>query len=232
MTAHLIFFAMVGLSQHCLSRDEIARYARQLVIPSFGPSAQCLLLSSSVLVIGAGGLGSPVLLYLAAAGVGSLGVIGTYFFLSYALLDDDLVEESNLQRQIIHSFATLQQPKATSAASGVKGINPFVSVTAYHERLEATNAATIIGGYSLVLDASDNPATRYLVNDACVLAGIPLVSASALRLDGQISTFGLDGGPCYRCVFPIVPENVVNCSDGGILGVCCDLLLIYRRSLV
>lgn len=199
-----------------LTDDQIDRYARHLVLPEIGEAGQARLLGSRVLVIGAGGLGSPLLMYLAAAGVGTLGVI-----------DDDLVDLSNLQRQIVHDSSATGQPKVASAQARLKEINPEVQVIPYQERLSVANAMTLFAGFDLVADGSDNFATRYLVNDACYLAGKTLVSAAIMRFDGQLSTYkayardaaGPDQHPCYRCLFGDQPgEMKESCADVGVLG--------------
>jgi len=198
--------------------DQIHRYARHIILPEIGGTGQERLLSARVLVVGAGGLGAPVLLYLAAAGVGTLGVI-----------DDDTVDLSNLQRQVIHDTAGIGVAKVDSAAARIGAINPDVTVERHSERLAAANALELIGGYDIVADGSDNFATRYLVNDASYLARRPLVSAALLRFDGQISTFRAHEGPpnpCYRCVFPEAPPagTVPSCSEAGVLGALAGLV--------
>lgn len=203
------------------SDDQIDRYARHLVLPEIGEEGQEKLLGASVLVIGAGGLGSPLLLYLAAAGVGHLGII-----------DDDAVDLSNLQRQVLHDTANIGLPKVESARMRLAEINPEVRVTSHQERLGAANAMALFSKYDLVADGSDNFSTRYLVNDACYLSGKTLVSAAIMRFDGQLSTYkahlrGADktGGedaeayPCYRCLFGQQPgEGKDSCADVGVLG--------------
>ncbi len=198
--------------------DQIQRYARHIILPEVGGTGQERLLGSRVLVVGAGGLGAPVLLYLAAAGVGALGVI-----------DDDTVDLSNLQRQIIHDTAAIGVNKVDSAAARISAINPDVTVERHHARLTADNALSLIAGYDIVADGSDNFVTRYLVNDACYLAKRPLVSAALLRFDGQIATFKAHEGPphpCYRCVFPEAPPpgTVPSCSEAGVLGALAGLV--------
>ena len=196
--------------------DQIDRYARHLVLPEIGEEGQARLLESRVLVIGAGGLGSPLLLYLAAAGVGTLGVV-----------DDDEVDLSNLQRQILHATSDIGLAKVESAVKRLAEINPEVTVVPHRTRIGRANAAELIAGYDLVADGSDNFATRYLVHDACYLAGKTLVSAAIMRFDGQISTFKAhlrdagepDAHPCYRCVFGAQPPNPKeSCADVGVLG--------------
>ena len=198
--------------------DQIQRYARHIILPEIGGTGQERLLAARVLVVGAGGLGTPVLLYLAAAGVGTLGVI-----------DDDTVDLSNLQRQVIHDTASIGVGKVDSAAARIAAINPDVTVERHQARLTADNALDLIGGYDIVADGSDNFATRYLVNDACFLARRTLVSAALLRFDGQISTFKAHQGPpnpCYRCVFPEPPPagTVPSCSEAGVLGALAGMV--------
>ncbi|KAI9278210.1 adenylyltransferase [Phascolomyces articulosus] len=193
-----------------LNNEEIRRFGRQLILPEFGPEAQLKLRNSSILVVGAGGLGAPAILYLGSGGVGRLGIV-----------DHDEVDISNLHRQVIHREKTKGMNKAVSAMLAVHEIHPQCQVTPYPILLDSTNALSIIKQYDIVLDATDNVATRYLLNDACVLAGKPLVSGSALRMDGQLTVYNHNGGPCYRCIHPVPPppETVTNCSDGGVLGV-------------
>ena len=193
------------------SDDQIDRYARHLVLPEIGEDGQARLLAAKVLVIGAGGLGSPLLLYLGAAGVGTIGVI-----------DDDQVDLSNLQRQVIHDTSRIGQDKVTSARARLAEINPEVSVVEHRGRLLPENAMALIEGYDLVADGSDNFSTRYLVNDACFLAKKTLVSAAIMRFDGQLATYKAHIGedlPCYRCVFGTQPEDTKeSCADVGVLG--------------
>lgn len=194
------------------SEDQIQRYARHIVLPEVGGIGQEKLLNARVLVIGAGGLGAPLLMYLAAAGVGTLGVV-----------DDDVVDLSNLQRQVIHGTGNIGMAKVESAAASVADINPGISFAPYPVRLTAANVDSLIEPYDLVADGSDNFETRFLVNDACHLAGKTLVSAAILRFEGQIATFrsGLgQGAPCYRCLYrePPPPGLVPSCSEGGVLG--------------
>ncbi|HSU04487.1 MAG TPA: molybdopterin-synthase adenylyltransferase MoeB [Acetobacteraceae bacterium] len=200
------------------SEDEIRRYSRHILLPEVGGTGQARLKSARVLVVGAGGLGSPVLLYLAAAGVGTIGII-----------DDDHVEISNLQRQIAHSTARIGAPKTESAAQAARAINPDVRIETHRMRLAADNAAAIIAEYNLVCDGTDNFATRFLVADACVLGRRTLVSAAVLRFEGQLSVFkphAHAGGPCYRCLFPEAPpEGVVpTCSEAGVLGAVTGVM--------
>ena len=194
------------------SEEQIERYARHIILPEVGGEGQAKLLQSRVLVIGAGGLGSPLLLYLAAAGTGTLGVV-----------DDDFVDLSNLQRQVIHGTGRIGAAKVESARETLGEINPEVTLVTHQTRLTAENALELIADYDLVADGSDNFATRFLVNDACYLAKTPLVSAALLRFEGQISTFkaylgGAD--PCYRCIFPEAPPPglIPTCAEGGVLG--------------
>lgn len=197
---------------------QLHRYARHIVLPEVGGTGQGTLLRSKVLVVGAGGLGSPLLLYLAAAGVGTIGVV-----------DDDAVDLSNLQRQVIHDETSLGVPKVESAAARIRAINPDVTVEAHKARLTRDNVMDLIGRYDVVADGSDNFATRFLLNDACYFAGKTLVSAAILRFDGQVSTFKAHLGaphPCYRCVFPEPPPRglVPSCSEGGVLGALAGLV--------
>jgi adenylyltransferase/sulfurtransferase len=199
-----------------LTRDEVARYSRHLVIPDLGVDGQKRLKNARVLVIGAGGLGAPTLLYLAAAGVGTIGIV-----------DDDVVEESNLQRQIIHGVSDIGRPKTHSARDSVVELNPLVDVRLHEVRLSAANAVGIFEEYDLILDGTDNFATRYLVNDAAVLAHKPYVWGSIYRFDGQVSVFWEDApggrGLNYRDLYPEAPPPglVPSCAEGGVLGVLC-----------
>ena len=177
-----------------LTTEEVGRYSRHLLLPEIGRDGQRRLKNARVLVVGAGGLGSPVLLYLAAAGVGTIGVV-----------DDDLVDASNLQRQVVHGTKDVGRPKVDSAADAVAEVNPHVTVVRHRERITAENALALVGGYDLVLDGTDNFPTRYLVSDACVLAATPLVWGSILRFDGQVSVFWAEHGPTYRDLFPTPP---------------------------
>ena len=195
-----------------LTIDEVRRYSRHLIIPDVGVTGQKRLKNAKVLCVGAGGLGSPALMYLAAAGVGTLGVI-----------DYDTVDESNLQRQIIHGQSDIGRSKAQSAAASVREINPYVTVVIHNEALSNDNVFDIFGQYDLIVDGTDNFATRYLVNDACVLLGKPYVWGSIYRFDGQASVFWAEYGPCYRCLYPEPPPPgmVPSCAEGGVLGVLC-----------
>jgi sulfur-carrier protein adenylyltransferase/sulfurtransferase len=195
-----------------LTVDEVKRYSRHLIIPDVGMVGQKRLKNAKVLCVGAGGLGSPALLYLAAAGVGTLGVI-----------DFDVVDESNLQRQIIHGQSDVGRPKALSARDSIKEVNPYVNVVVHQEALTNDNVMEIFAGYDLIVDGTDNFATRYMVNDACVLLGKPYVWGSIYRFDGQASVFWAEYGPCYRCLYPEPPPPgmVPSCAEGGVLGVLC-----------
>ena len=193
-----------------LTPDELARYNRHLILPEVGVDGQRKLKAASVLVVGAGGLGSPLAMYLAAAGVGRLG-----------LVDFDVVDESNLQRQVIHGTSDIGRSKLESARDRLREINPHVTVDLFEARLSSQNAMDIMPAYDVVADGTDNFPTRYLVNDASVLAGVPNVYASIFRFEGQVSVFGVAGGPCYRCVYPEPPPPglVPSCAEGGVLGV-------------
>ena len=195
-----------------LSADEVERYARHVLIPDVGMEGQRRLKNARVLVVGAGGLGSPALIYLAAAGVGTIGVA-----------DADVVEISNLQRQVVHGVADVGRLKSESAAETLASVNPLVRVVRHDVRLDSTNALQIIAGYDLILDGTDNFPTRYLLNDACVLLGKPDVWGSIYRFDGQAGIWWAPHGPCYRCVFPEPPAPglVPSCAEGGVLGVLC-----------
>jgi sulfur-carrier protein adenylyltransferase/sulfurtransferase len=195
-----------------LSVDEVKRYSRHLIIPDVGMAGQKRLKNAKVLVVGAGGLGSPALLYLAAAGVGTLGIV-----------DFDTVDVSNLQRQIIHGVSDVGKSKAESAAASIAEVNPYVKVILHQERLDSSNVMEIFAPYDLIIDGTDNFATRYLVNDACVLLHKPYVWGSIYRFDGQASVFWADYGPCYRCLYPEPPPPgmVPSCAEGGVLGVLC-----------
>ncbi|MEC9177749.1 MAG: molybdopterin-synthase adenylyltransferase MoeB [Pseudomonadota bacterium] len=203
-----------------LTDDQFVRYARHLILDEVGDAGQARLLNARVLVVGAGGLGAPLLLYLAAAGVGTLGIV-----------DDDVVDLSNLQRQVIHMTAAVDLPKTDSAAATIAAVNPDVRVERHSLRLTEENVAALIADYDLVADGSDNFATRYTLNDACFRAGKPLVAAALLRFEGQISTFrggapGHHGEPCYRCLFPKAPPPgaVPRCDEAGILGAVAGVL--------
>ena len=195
-----------------LTVEEVRRYSRHLIIPDVGMSGQKRLKHAKVLCVGAGGLGSPALMYLAAAGVGTLGIV-----------EFDTVDESNLQRQIIHGQSDIGRSKAESARDSVREINPLVQVNVHELRLDSTNVMELFAQYDLIVDGTDNFATRYLVNDACVLLGKPYVWGSIYRFDGQASVFWAEFGPCYRCLYPEPPPPgmVPSCAEGGVLGVLC-----------
>jgi adenylyltransferase/sulfurtransferase len=193
------------------TEQQLKRYARHIVLPEVGGVGQAKILSARVLVVGAGGLGAPLLLYLAAAGVGRLGVV-----------DDDVVDLTNLQRQVIHATDRIGTAKVESAKRTVAGVNPDITVIAHNERLGPENVLRLIADYDVVADGSDNFPTRYLLNDACHFAGKTLVSGSILRFEGQLATFksGLGRYPCYRCLYPSAPPpgRVPTCAQGGVLG--------------
>ncbi|HLV01111.1 MAG TPA: molybdopterin-synthase adenylyltransferase MoeB [Acidobacteriota bacterium] len=204
-----------------LSREEIERYSRHLIIPEVGMEGQRKLKASSVLCIGAGGLGAPVTMYLAAAGVGRVGIV-----------DFDVVDYSNLQRQIIHSTNRVGDSKLDSARDVLQGINPNVQVEAHHTRLSSENALELFREYDLVIDGTDNFPTRYLVNDACVLTGKPNVYGSIFRFEGQASIFAAPDGPCYRCLYPEPPPPglVPSCAEGGVLGILPGLVGLIQAT--
>jgi len=195
-----------------LSVEEVRRYSRHLIIPDVAMDGQKRLKNAKVLCVGAGGLGSPALMYLAAAGVGTLGIV-----------EFDTVDESNLQRQIIHGQSDIGRSKAESARDSVREINPLVNVRLHEERLDSSNVMELFAQYDLIVDGTDNFATRYLVNDACVLLNKPYVWGSIYRFDGQASVFWSEYGPCYRCLYPEPPPPgmVPSCAEGGVLGVLC-----------
>lgn len=198
-----------------LTDDQIERYARHLILKEVGGPGQQKLLKSKVLVIGAGGLGSPLLMYLAAAGIGTLGII-----------DHDRVDLSNLQRQIVHMTSSIGQNKVTSAKEMIKNINPDINVVTYHERLADDNAEKIISEFDIVADGCDNFTTRFLVNDICIMQKKPLISGALSQFDGQISTFkGYQSDkPCYRCLVPDHPKGVLSCAEAGILGAVAGVV--------
>ena len=193
-----------------LSKGEVLRYSRHLIMPEVGLEGQLKLKQAKVLLIGAGGLGSPLALYLAAAGVGKLGVV-----------DFDVVDFTNLQRQVLHGTEDVGRSKLASAAETIRSINPYVEVVPHETRLTSENALEIFEGYDVIADGTDNFATRYLVNDACVLTGKPNVYGSIFRFEGQASVFATSDGPCYRCLYPEPPPPglVPSCAEGGVLGV-------------
>ena len=199
------------ISQGALEPEQRRRYSRHLLIPEVGEAGQLKLLESRILLIGAGGLGSPAALYLAAAGVGTLGIV-----------DADIVDETNLQRQIVHSTAALGEPKVESAAQRIRELNPDVEVKAYKEQLTSENIERVLDDrWDVIVDGADNFPTRYLVNDAAVWHDIPLVHGSIFRFEGQATVFERSRGPCYRCLFPQPPppELAPSCAEGGVLGV-------------
>lgn len=195
---------------HALSPEQARRYQRQLIVPEIGEAGQLRLLDAKVLLVGAGGLGSPAALYLAAAGVGKLGVV-----------DCDTVDESNLQRQVLHTTDRVGLPKTESATKTLLALNPGVEVDAMQARLNAENVDELIAGWDVVIDGSDNFATRYLVNDTCVDLGVPLVHGSVHRFEGQVTVFHPPHGPCYRCLYPNPPpaEVTPSSANAGLLGV-------------
>uniref|UniRef100_A0A5S6QKX7 Adenylyltransferase and sulfurtransferase MOCS3 homolog n=1 Tax=Trichuris muris TaxID=70415 RepID=A0A5S6QKX7_TRIMR len=195
--------------RHDFCPMEVKRYGRQLILPELGVAGQTALKNFRVLVVGAGGLGCPCAIYLAAAGIGKLGII-----------DGDVIEESNLHRQILHTEDRVGKSKAESIRIAVEALNSNVSCQVYSEKLTSDNALSIISSYDLVCDCSDNAPTRYLLNDVCVIAKIVLVSGSALRWEGQLTTYSVGKGPCYRCLYPKPPppESVTSCAQGGVLG--------------
>ncbi|ODU57155.1 MAG: adenylyltransferase [Acetobacteraceae bacterium SCN 69-10] len=200
------------------TEDEITRYSRHILLGEVGGTGQAKLGAARVLLVGAGGLGSPLALYLAAAGVGTIGIV-----------DDDVVDLSNLQRQIAHSMASLGTPKADSAAAAARAINPGVTLQVHRTRLTPDNALELIAGYDIVCDGTDNFPTRFLVADACVLARRTLVSAAVLRFDGQLSVFKPHAGPdcpCYRCLYPAPPPDglVPSCGEAGVLGAVTGVM--------
>ncbi|MBA3995052.1 MAG: molybdenum cofactor biosynthesis protein MoeB [Cyanobacteria bacterium DS2.3.42] len=198
-----------------LSASELTRYSRHLLLEEVGKNGQVRLKQSRALVIGMGGLGSPISLYLAAAGVGTIGIV-----------DFDTVDLSNLQRQILHSTDNVGKKKTQSAKARLLEVNPEISVIVHEERISVENALTLIGGYDVVIDGTDNFQTRYLVNDACVLGKKPLVYGSIFRFEGQATVFAPPQGPCYRCIYPDPPEAgaVPNCAEGGVLGVLAGVI--------
>ncbi len=206
-----------------LTNDEILRYSRHLIMPEVGMVGQQKLKAARVLCIGAGGLGSPLALYLAAAGVGTLG-----------LVDFDVVDFTNLQRQIIHSTADVGRKKLDSAAEKLKAINPFINLKTFETRLSSANALDLFREFDIVADGTDNFPTRYLVNDACVLTGKPNVYGSIFRFEGQASVFATEEGPCYRCLYPEPPPPglVPSCAEGGVLGILPGLVGVMQATEV
>jgi len=204
-----------------LTKEELKRYNRQIILPEIGLQGQQKLKAAKVLMVGAGGLGCPVLQYLVAAGVGEIGIV-----------DDDLVDNSNLHRQILYSPADIGRPKAVVAAEKLKVFNPYVELTAYQERLTQENAEELIEKYDLIIDGSDNFPTRYLVNDTCVTLNKTLVFGSIFKFEGHVSVFNYLGGPHYRDIFPEAPANndVPNCAEIGVLGVLPGLVGLYMAN--
>jgi sulfur-carrier protein adenylyltransferase/sulfurtransferase len=204
-----------------LTNDEILRYSRHLIMPEVGMEGQQKLKAARVLCIGAGGLGSPLALYLAAAGVGTLGIV-----------DFDVVDYTNLQRQIIHSTADVGRKKLDSAAEKLKAINPFLDIRKFETRLTSENALDLLQGFDIIADGTDNFPTRYLVNDACVLTGKPNVYGSIFRFEGQASVFAMEQGPCYRCLYPEPPPPglVPSCAEGGVLGILPGLVGVIQAT--
>jgi molybdopterin/thiamine biosynthesis adenylyltransferase/rhodanese-related sulfurtransferase len=210
-----------GAQTYALNKDEVLRYSRHLIMPEVGLAGQQKLKAARVLCVGTGGLGSPLALYLAAAGVGTLGIV-----------DFDVVDFTNLQRQIIHSTSDVGRPKLDSAAEKIAAINPFVEVKRFETRLTSENALDIIRDFDIVVDGTDNFPTRYLVNDACVLSGKLNVYGSIFRFDGQASVFGAKEGPCYRCLYPEPPPPglVPSCAEGGVLGILPGLVGVIQAT--
>ncbi len=208
-------------SAAALAPDELQRYHRHLILPGIGEAGQLRLKAARVLIVGAGGLGSPAALYLAAAGVGHLG-----------LVDADVVEISNLQRQVLYGARDVGRSKVESATERLGDLNPLTHITAYHTRLTSANALEIMGGYDVILDGSDNFPTRYLINDACVMLGKPNVHGSISRFDGQASVLSSGDGPCYRCLYPEppAPGTVPDCAEGGVLGVLPGLVGVLQAT--
>ncbi len=212
------------------SEEQINRYARHILLREVGGQGQQKLLNAKILVIGAGGLGSPNILYLAAAGVGTIGIV-----------DDDNVDLSNLQRQVIHGTSDIGRSKVASSASSVAAINPDVKVVAHQERLNSTNIRELIGQYDIIADGSDNFATRFLVNDVCVFLKKTLVSAAILRFDAQLATYrpfpgpnGEEPGPCYRCIFREAPPDgqTPSCAEAGVMGTLCGMVGSFQATEV
>ncbi len=204
-----------------LRKDQELRYSRHLLLPDVGLRGQLRLLDAKVLCIGAGGLGSPAALYLAAAGVGTLGVV-----------DDDVVDASNLQRQVLHTTERVGLPKVESAATSITALNPDVKVVAHKLRLTRDNALEVLAGYDVILDGADNFQTRYLLNDAALKLGKPVIHASIFRFEGQITVFSAIGGPCYRCLYPEPPppEHAPSCAEAGVLGVLPGVLGVLQAT--
>ena len=204
-----------------LSNAEVTRYSRHLLMPEIGPEGQRRLKRARVVCVGVGGLGSPASVYLAAAGIGTLGIV-----------DFDTVDATNLQRQVLYTSDEIGWPKLEAAAARLKALNPEIDVTPHQGPLTAANARGILGGYDVVVDGTDNFPARYLVNDACAMAGQPYVYGSASRFEGQVSVFGTRGGPCYRCLYPEPPPPgaVPGCAEEGVLGVVPGLVGVIQAA--
>jgi len=202
-----------------LTREQAARYARQTILPQIGEVGQAKLLNAKVLVVGAGGLGSPTALYLAAAGVGTLGIV-----------DNDKADKSNLQRQILHDEHTVGTSKVESAKKRLQALNSDITIKTYDTRLDSSNVLDIFRGYDIIVDGTDNFPTRYLINDACVFLKIPNVHGSIYHFDGQVAVFNYDGGPCYRCLYPEPPpaELAPSCAEAGVIGAICGVIGSYQ----
>lgn len=211
----------VNADRQDLTREELQRYSRHLILPEFGIAGQRKLKNARVLLIGAGGLGSPLGLYLAAAGVGTLGIV-----------DDDVVDATNLQRQVIHDTHAVGEAKTESAARRISELNPNVEVVLHRTRFGARNGLELVRAYDVVVDGSDNFSTRFCVSDACVLAGIPNVYGSVYRFEGQASVFDARRGPCYRCIFPTAPPagEIPSCAEGGVLGVLPGIIGLIQAT--
>lgn len=204
-----------------LAPNEVSRYSRHLLLPEVGKAGQARLKAARVLVVGAGGLGSPVLLYLAAAGVGTIGIV-----------DFDVVDVTNLQRQVLYGTSDVGSDKTSAAAAHLNDLNPHIQIVRHSERLSSANALALFAAYDVIVDGTDNFATRYLVNDACVLTGKPNVYGSIFRFDGQASVFCTPDGPCYRCLYPEPPPAglVPSCAEGGVLGVLPGLIGVIQAT--
>ncbi|MBB6236952.1 adenylyltransferase/sulfurtransferase [Pedobacter sp. AK013] len=202
-----------------LVKEELNRYTRQMILPELGLAGQEKLKAASILVIGAGGLGCPVLQYLAAAGIGQMGIV-----------DNDVVELSNLHRQILYNHMDVGQPKAKVATEKLALLNPHVQLSAYHERFMANNAVSICEAYDIVIDCSDNFTTRYLVNDTCVSLGKTLIFGSILQFEGQVAVFNHQGGPNYRDLYPAPPTENINCIEGGVIGILPGIVGLYMAN--
>lgn len=206
---------------HVLTPEQEIRYSRHTMLPEVGEKGQIALLKSKVLCLGAGGLGSPSALYLAAAGIGTLG-----------LIDDDVVDSSNLQRQVLHSVDRVGMPKVDSAEITLKGLNPDVVINKHQERLTSDNVLQILEGYDVVVDGADNFQTRYLLNDAALKLGKPVIHSSIFRFEGQLTVFAAHGGPCYRCLYPEPPppEEAPSCQEAGVLGVLPGVMGVLQAT--